>query len=167
MQSNLVEAKRIQSQLERKATKATKASKRSSPKKSTAIRSRMRSRRVQLDSSDLSSSDSDAPLCSSSRIQRARSRYDPNTIVLDCDDEFIGGPAVNLNRNVAAASTVSVEDSMDLKVTVRIKGKMEQYHMNPVRYFVSLLSIFFSLIFYVRIPVPKVECVDCTVERKA
>lgn len=132
LQSHLVEVQRMQSQLERKTTKASKN--RKSPKKPTAARSRTRSRRVQLDSSDLSSSDSDAPLCSSSRAQQARSRpaYDPNTIVLDCDDEFIGGPAVNLNRNVAAASTVCVEESMDLKVTVRIKGKMEQYHMNPV-----------------------------------
>lgn len=140
----MVKTELIQSQSQRKATKA---SKKNSSKKTT--HSRLRSRRVQLDSSDLSSSDSDAPLCSSSRTQRAQSRaaYDPNTIVLDCDDEFIGGPAVNLNRNVAAASTVSVEESMDLKVTVRIKGELEQYQMSPVSHFDSIVIYIYDIHF--------------------
>ncbi|XP_055324738.1 uncharacterized protein LOC129579102 [Sitodiplosis mosellana] len=130
LQNNLVEAKRLQGQMERNIAKA---SKRKSPKKPTGARPRgRRGRAVNLNPSDMSSSDSDAPLCSSNRAVQGRSQpaYDPNTIVLDCDDEFIGGPAVTFTRNVAAASAVSVEESKDLKVTVRINGKIEHYYMN-------------------------------------
>lgn len=132
--NNLVEAKRLQSQIERKAAKSTK---RKSPKKPTGKRSARgrRARAGNLDSSDLSTSDSEAPLCSTSQGQgRTRPAYDPNTIVLDCDDEFFGGPAVNFTRNVAAATAVSVEESMDLKVNVRIKGEIEQFVMNSVSF---------------------------------
>lgn len=58
--------------------------------------------------------------------------HDPNTIVLDCDDEFFGGPAVQFTRNIAGANAVSMEQSLEMKVNVRINNKIEQFQMNPV-----------------------------------
>lgn len=81
------------------------------------------------DSEMYESSSQSAPSCS------ARSNYqphDPNTIVLDCDDVFDGVPAVSYTRNFATASAVSAEESMELKVNVRINGKIEHFYMNPV-----------------------------------
>lgn len=64
--------------------------------------------------------------------RRPAQQHDPNTIVLDCDDEFFGGPAVNFTRNIAGADAVSMEQSQEMKVNVRINNKIEQFQMNPV-----------------------------------
>lgn len=127
MANNLHETDRQQSRIEKNVAKA---SKRKSPKKSKGKSAPRRGR----GRSDQTSSDSDVPSCSTSQSSQGRSRtaYDPNTIVLDCDDEFIGGPAVNFTRNVGAATAVSLEDSMDLKVNVRVKGQIDYFYMNPV-----------------------------------
>lgn len=82
--------------------------------------------------------------CSIQRVQRAqRSAYDPNIIVLDCDDEFIGGPAVAFSRNIAGANTISAEDQQGLKVSVKVSNKIEQFDLNAVSD-----GFFFVLIFY-------------------
>lgn len=145
MANNLHETDRLQSRIEKNVAKA---SKRKSPKKpkgrSAPRRGRGRLSRnlaVYYDS-DQSSSNSDVPSCSTSQSSQGRSRsaYDPNTIVLDCDDEFIGGPAVSFTRNVAAATAVSLEDTMDLKVNVRVKGQIDYFYMNPVSYLCISIS---------------------------
>lgn len=92
--------------------------------------SRQRRRRnIYLD--DISFSESDISFDEPISIN-PRAVHDPNTIVLDCDDEFIGGPTVNFTRNVAAAAAVSAEESRELRVTVKINGKIEYYEMNAV-----------------------------------
>lgn len=65
-------------------------------------------------------------------------QHDPNTIVLDCDDEFFGGPAVNFTRNIAGANAVTAEQSQEMKVNVRINNKVEQYQMNQVSYLITM-----------------------------
>lgn len=127
--NNLVEAKRLQDQIERTAAKAAIASKNKSKSKKRGGGKNSRTRALNMDSSDLSSYDSDERVSTASS---SRQPYNPNLIVLDCDDEFDVGPAVNFTRNVAAANSVSVEDSMDLKVNVKINGKIEKYQMNSV-----------------------------------
>lgn len=132
MASNLVETQKQQNAMERRTKKVNK---KSPTKKQSNKNRRRRSLRKDFDhdSSD-SSSDSDMLIRLSGRQARLASRqvHDPNTIVLDCDDEFFGGPAVNFTRNLATASAISMEDNMDLKVSVRISGKIESFHMNTV-----------------------------------
>lgn len=118
----------------------TKAKKPKTPPKRSAVAARQspkgrggrrtassRSRSRYIDFGELDSSDSDV------HERAPRSTYDPNTIVLDCDDEFFGGPAVNVTRNLAAATAVSTDESMELTVSVNINGKIEKYQMNSVR----------------------------------
>ncbi|XP_031620607.1 uncharacterized protein LOC116339091 [Contarinia nasturtii] len=130
LNSKMVQTKRVQVQKERLA------SKKKSPKKRTT-RGRRQRRIVDSDLSDLDSEDSDEPATSNGPTRRP---YNPNLIVLDCDDEFIGGPAVNVTRNLATASVVSVEESMDLKVSVRINGKIEHFFMNKFQKFSVLIG---------------------------
>lgn len=170
--NKMVETERLQSQMERKASKS---SKRKSPKKPTGRRTGRARRAPAMDlDSDLTSSDSEGAACLPGRAQnRPRPVYDPNLIVLDCDDEFIGGPAVNFTRNVAAASAVSVEESMELKVNVRIKGEINHFHMSPVCIF-SYTFIFHDFLFVgqfvnaiiLSFTVSKIIRVDYTNKRK-
>lgn len=88
-----------------------------------------------LDSEMYESSSQSAP---SGSARSNHQPYDPNTIVLDCDDAFDGVPAVSYTRNFATASAVTAEESTELKVTVRINGKIEHFYMNPVCIFGNL-----------------------------
>lgn len=134
----LVDTEKLQKQ-KSKATKATKTS----PSKRTQRAGRrgvlaQHSMRNYVELDDLDSdSDLDDPIAahfafSAHRVPMRRTPRDPNTIVLDCDDEFDGGPAVNFTRNIAGANAVSVEQSQEMKVNVRINTKIEQFQMNPV-----------------------------------
>lgn len=127
----------MRDQMDRKNAKKSKPSKaKASKHRSPNKRLRASSRRMAAESSQTTDSSDDEPLSRPSRPV-----HDPNTIVLDCDDEFIGGPAVNFSRNIAQASAVSVEESMDLRVSVRIYGKIEQFQTNAVSILKQLLSI--------------------------
>lgn len=133
-------------QLESKANKKT--SKQSPTKRNartarvastarTATTARRQRRRINF--GDITFSESDLSFEDEAPVARpARSVHDPNTIVLDCDDEFIGGPSVNFTRNVAAAAAVSAEESRELKVTVKINGKIDHYQMNAVSYLICI-----------------------------
>lgn len=138
----LVDTEKIEKRIAKtKASKAVKASKNKSPPKRNgrALRSGQRKQhRFDVDS-DLESTDSDDDIpimnrrilgCSPRRNNRPA--HDPNTIVLDCDDEFFGGPAVAFSRNIAGANAISIEDSKGMKVSVKINNKIEHFEMNPV-----------------------------------
>lgn len=134
----LVDTEKIEKRIE-KQIKVSKAKKTKSPPKRGA-RGRPQRRQHVFEDIDLDLTDSDLdnePVMSltTSRSPRRAPRQaprDPNTIYLDCDDEFIGGPAVAFSRNLAEADAISVEDSQGLKVNVKIHNKIEQYSMNPV-----------------------------------
>lgn len=117
----------MKDQSDRNVNKALKASRTKESKKRSPNK---RGRQRVIYSSDTSDENDDE--LSTNFVQANRPVHDPNTIVLDCDDEFIGGPAVNLNRNLATASTLIAEDYLDLKVNIRIAGKIEQYQSNAV-----------------------------------
>lgn len=134
-----MDTEKIEKKIEKR--NASKSSKTKSPPKRNA-RGRPARRQRYVDSDlDVTDSDSDTPISQMlSRASRpsprrpSRPAHDPNTIVLDCDDEFIGGPAVAFSRNLANAEAISAEDSKSLKVHVKINNKIEQYEMNPVSY---------------------------------
>lgn len=121
---------------EKESKKSSKTSKTKSPPKRKAANSRRgrqaTTSRRRHDDYDLDSSDSDMDEPLARPTQPTYPVHDPNLIVLDCDDVFEGVPAVNFTRNLATASAISVEDSTELKVSVRINGKIESYYMNPV-----------------------------------
>lgn len=124
----LVDTEKIEKRIAKKKT--SKASKTKSPPK--------RNGRFDVDS-DLESTDSDDDVPIVNRRSTGRSArpshrraHDPNTIVLDCDDEFFGGPAVAFSRNIAGANAISIEDSKELKVSVKINNKIEPFEINPV-----------------------------------
>lgn len=87
-------------------------------------------RRRNIEPSDDSSLDSD----DNNIITNARSHnvHDPNTIVLDCDDMFIGGPSVQISRNLTESNACSAEDNLEINVSVRVNGKVQKYIMRPV-----------------------------------
>lgn len=126
--NKLVQAQIVQNQVERKASKAKKKSPTKKPKANNSRRGHGRGAHIIHDSSSSLSSETDEQW----ERPSTRPAYDPNTIVLDGDDEFIGGPAMNFTRNLATARAISVEDSMCLKVNVRINGKIESFQMSPV-----------------------------------
>lgn len=119
---------KIQDRIDKQKSKAKKTSP-SKRSQQAAQRGGRRSQRNYVELDDLDSdSDCDEPLANNAH----RQHHDPNTIVLDCDDVFNGGPAVNFTRDIAGASAVSVEQSQEMKVSVRINSKVEQFLMNPV-----------------------------------
>lgn len=142
MAKNLVDTKKIEKKIEKKIdqqkSKVSRATKTKSPTKPKARGRATRRRGVfDLEDSDLVMIDSDLamPLTTSSLSQREprqSSHQDHNTIVLDCDDAFIGGPAMVFSRNLAEADAISIEDSQGLNVNVKIFNNIEQYSMNPV-----------------------------------
>lgn len=132
MQKGLVDTEKIQKGIDKQKSKK-------SPSKRTqraAQRVGRRGRRnyVELDDMDSDSDSDDEPIAAffMPAHHARRQQHDPNTIVLDCDDVFIGGPAVNFTRDIAGASAVSVEQSQEMKVSVRINNKVEQFRMNAV-----------------------------------
>lgn len=142
LQKGLVDTDKIQNRVDKRKSKASKATKKNSPSKraqrAMVRRGGQRGRRnfVEIDDID-SDSDSDldqsvAAFTSAATHRARRPPHDPNTIVLDCDDEFEGGPAVNFTRNIAGANAVTMEQSQEMKVNVRVNNKIEQFQMNPV-----------------------------------
>lgn len=141
----LVDTETIEKRIDKKTSKDAKnvAAKKAPAKKSPSKRSQRYNRRgrggprnmveVSESDSDLNSDSDDAMSAAMNVVQhRARPR-DPNTIYLDCDDdEFMGGPAVNVTRNIAGANCVSQEQSQEMKVNVKISGKIEHFQTNPV-----------------------------------
>lgn len=126
--ANNLEQNQLFRSVEKKKT--SKVPKKTPPKKPAARRGRGRGRRN--DYVDLYDSNSMEISAVSSSSQSSRPAHDPDTIVLDCEDEFIGGPAVNFTRNLATAAAVSTEDKMDVKVSVKISGKVEAFPMSQV-----------------------------------
>lgn len=134
MEKGLVDTDKLQKGIDKRKSKATK----NSPSKRTqraVRRGGHRGRRNYVEIDDMTS-DSDLDESVAAHFAPAhharRPPHDPNTIVLDCDDVFVGGPAVNFTRNIAGANAVSVEQSQEMKVSVRINNKVEQFRMNPV-----------------------------------
>lgn len=132
--------KKIDKQKTSKTAKNAKATTKSPSKRAQrfARRSRQHGARdfVELDfdsDSDLDLDESFEPeSIPPNHVSAHRPPHDPNLIVLDCDDEFMGGPAVNFSRNIAGANAVSMEQSQEMKVNVRVNNKIEQFQMNPV-----------------------------------
>lgn len=147
----LVDTEKIDKSKPSKTAKNAKPTKSSPSKRAqrSARRGGQRIRRNYVEIPDMDSdSDSDSDLGGSiAQFTNAhnvhRPQYDPNTIVLDYDDEFIGGPAVNFTRDIAGANAVSMEQSQEMKVNVRINNKIEQFQMNPVS--LMFFSIFNNL----------------------
>lgn len=144
MAKGLKDTEKIQKVIDKRKSNTAKAKKNSPSKRAQRATRRggrnVRRNFVEPDEID-SDSDSDleesvaVPFFTATHARPARRpQHDPNTIVLDCDDEFVGGPAVNFTRNIAGANAVSVEQSQEMKVNVRINTKIEQFQMNPVSY---------------------------------
>lgn len=130
----LVDTAKIEKHMENKQKMVQNPQVKKSPSKRAQRRNRRRSgirNYVEMDSD----SDSDSPIApnaTTDHVHRRAQPHDPNTIVLDCDDDFKGGPAVTFTRDVAGANAVSIEQTQEMKVSVRINTKIVQFQMNPV-----------------------------------
>lgn len=140
----LVDTEKIEKRMNQQKTAKNAQTKKSPPKRAqlaqraqrTGRRNRLRGTHVfvQMDSDSDLDSDLDAPIATNATTHPVRRAppHDPNIIVFDCDDEFASGPAMNFTRNLAGADVVSVEQSQEMKVSVRINNKIEQFQMSPV-----------------------------------
>lgn len=131
LQKGLVDTEKIENKRKSKAPKTSPPKRAQQTARRPPPGRRGRRNYVELDDMD-SDSDLDEPAAAQFVPARNARRHDSNTIVLDCDDVFAGGPAVNFTRDIAGANAVSVEQSQEMKVTVRINNKVEQFRMNPV-----------------------------------
>lgn len=79
--------------------------------------------------------DEDEIISSDDEVIQSRSNYqndDPNTIVLDADDIFIGGPKVQISRNLNEVAACSTVENTEIQVSVRVNSKIDKYTMRPV-----------------------------------
>lgn len=67
-----------------------------------------------------------------SNHNRPTNNHDYDTIVLDCDDIFKGGPSVQITRNVDGANSCITDDNTELQVNVRVNGELNKYTMRRV-----------------------------------
>lgn len=105
--------------------------KRAEPKKRKQPAARGRSRRrFQIDSEE-DEYDLDG-YTAPSNYNRPTNNQDYDTIVLDCDDIFKGGPSVQITRNLAESNSCMTDDNTELQVNVRVNGKLEEYTMRRV-----------------------------------
>lgn len=65
----------------------------------------------------------DAPIVPNVTTHHAQQR-DPNTIVLDCDV-----PVVNFTRDLFGVNGISIEQSQEMNVNVRVNKKIEHNHI--------------------------------------
>lgn len=89
-----------------------------------------RPRRIQINSNDdeYESTDDIIP----SNYNRPTNNHDYDTIVLDCDDMFKGGPSVQITRDLGGANSCITDDNTELQVNVRVNGKVNKYTMRRV-----------------------------------
>lgn len=85
------------------------------------------SRRIQ----NVSEYDSDEDVMPSN-YNRPTNNHDYETIVLDCDDMFKGGPSVQITRNLGEANSCLTDDNTELQVSVRVNGNFNKYTMRRV-----------------------------------
>lgn len=158
MAKSLVDTEKFEKRIN--GSKTGKTSKKKSPPK------RGKSNRidqicfVDSDEDELFDSDTEMPIRTTRRATRRSNRairsisqpaqrtvqstaYDPNTIVIDCDDEFFGGPSVAFSRNIAQANAISNEDKQSLKVSVKVNNTIEQFELNAV----SIICVCVFLLF--------------------
>lgn len=107
--------------------------KRAEPKKRKQPVSRGRSRRsrrfqIDCDEAEYDSGGDITP----SNYNPPTNNHDYETIVLDCDDIFKGGPSVQITRNLADANSCITDDNAELQVNVRVNGKLNKYTMRRV-----------------------------------
>lgn len=91
----------------------------------------------------LDSSDSDSDLENGVQMSIGRSNapssgnshrqaHASNVIMIDCDDGYAIGPAMAIERNLAAAPVCTAEDNAAVKISVRINGVVESYDLRRV-----------------------------------
>lgn len=73
-----------------------------------------------------------AQLAASAHNPSGRRNYNSNVIEIDCDDVFAGGPAVCIDRDLAAAPACTAADNAALKINVRFNGTVEVYDLRRV-----------------------------------
>lgn len=115
-----------------------KSKKRPSPNKTSKKSSKHTRKQIVIESSD-AESDSENGVRYGRGCRNASSSgnshhqaHASNVIVLDCDDAFIGGPEVRIERDLAAAPACTAEDNAALKINVRINGNVESYDLRRV-----------------------------------
>lgn len=107
--------------------------KRAEPKKRKQPKARGRSRRpCRIHINDIDGEFESADDIIPSNYNRPTNNHDYDTIVLDCDDIFKGGPSVQITRDLGGANSCITDDNTELQVNVRVNGKVNKYTMRRV-----------------------------------